>query len=616
MLKEVEFKYKGLSIIIQTNSDEKMNKICQKFATKSKTDIDKIYFVYNGKVLNKDLTVAQLIKGLDKKENKIYILVCDLENLSDSSNSSLIKSKNIICPKCGENACIDIRDYKITLYNCIFGHTTDNILLNEFENTQYIDISEIHCDSCFKNNKFSTYNTEFYKCLSCEMNLCPLCKSVHDKKHNIINFDEKNYKCHQHNELYSSYCKECYKNLCIICENEHEEHEIIYFKKLMNIDEIKENLKKYKSKVEKLNNIIKEPIMKLNKVMECMENYYTINNDLIQNYEIKNRNYEILYNLNEINNNIHIKELDSIINSKDLNIIMNNILLIYNKMTTKEQFSDEITIIYEIKKNKDSIKIFGEDFVNNNKNFCKFICDGKEYDLKETFNVKNYDKDILEIKLKGIMKITDMSCMFSQCSSLISLPDINKWNTINITNMGLIFAECSSLLYLPNISKWNTKNVTNMVGMFYNCSSLLSLSDLHKWNTNNVIKMKCLFYGCLKLKYLSGISDWNTSNVIDMSFMFHSCESLISLTDLSNWDTSKVTYMNSMFSSCYSLKSLPDISKWNTSNVVDMKQMFYECKSLRNLPDISKWNIENVTNKEGMFHYCNESLNIPSKFRK
>ena len=87
------------------------------------------------------------------------------------------------------------------------------------------------------------------------MNLCPLCKSVHDKKHNIINFDEKNYKCHQHNELYSSYCKECYKNLCIICENEHEENEIIYFKKLMNIDEIKENIKKFKSKIEKLNAI-------------------------------------------------------------------------------------------------------------------------------------------------------------------------------------------------------------------------------------------------------------------------------------------------------------------------------------------------------------------------
>ena len=35
-----------------------------------------------------------------------------------------------------------------------------------------------------------------------------------------------------------------------------------------------------------------------------------------------------------------------------------------------------------------------------------------------------------------------------------------------------MFYECESLISLPDISKWNTKNVSNMVGMFYECKSL------------------------------------------------------------------------------------------------------------------------------------------------
>ena len=61
-----------------------------------------------------------------------------------------------------------------------------------------------------------------------------------------------------------------------------------------------------------------------------------------------------------------------------------------------------------------------------------------------------------------------MSCMFDRCSSLISLPDISKWNTNNVIIMSCMFYDCSSLSSLPDISKWNTINVTNMSYMFNN----------------------------------------------------------------------------------------------------------------------------------------------------
>ena len=42
-----------------------------------------------------------------------------------------------------------------------------------------------------------------------------------------------------------------------------------------------------------------------------------------------------------------------------------------------------------------------------------------------------------------------MSCMFANCESLSSLPDISKWNINNVTDMKAMFQKCSSLTVLP-----------------------------------------------------------------------------------------------------------------------------------------------------------------------
>ena len=141
---------------------------------------------------------------------------------------------------------------------------------------------------------------------------------------------------------------------------------------------------------------------------------------------------------------------------------------------------DEIKIIYKVKDKE--VKLFGEDFVKRNKKNCKLIIDGKEQELKEkySFGIFSSKKDILEIKLKGITNITNMSEMFRGCESLSSLPDISKWNTSNVTEMSSMFFGCESLSSLPDISKWNTSNVTNMSDIFYRCHSLLNIPSKFK----------------------------------------------------------------------------------------------------------------------------------------
>jgi len=189
---------------------------------------------------------------------------------------------------------------------------------------------------------------------------------------------------------------------------------------------------------------------------------------------------------------------------------------------------EEKIIIYKINKNDKKVKIFGKDFVKNNKNKTKIIYEDTEYELQEEFNLDKtfIQKDMLVIKLKGISYITDMSYMFNNCNSLIDLPDISTWNINKVKDMSYMFYDCSSLKKLPDISGLNTQNIKNMSYLFYNCKSLISLPDLSNWNTSNVTNMSGMFYKCLSLQSLPDLSRWDTSNVNKMSYMFYSCKSL------------------------------------------------------------------------------------------
>ena len=218
---EIIFNYKGLDTLIQCQNEEKVNDAINRFIQKIDTDINSIYFIYGGSVVNKELTIDELIKSSDKNENKINLLVFnkeeEKENL-DSINEGLVKSKIIICPKCHENCLIKIKDYKISLYGCKNNDTTENILLEEFDKTQNINNLEIICNNSSCNtNRNSTYKNQFFKCLTCNINLCPLCNSNHNKTYAIIDYVQKSYKCNIHNDSFFSYCHECRLNLCLLC---------------------------------------------------------------------------------------------------------------------------------------------------------------------------------------------------------------------------------------------------------------------------------------------------------------------------------------------------------------------------------------------------------------
>ena len=194
--------------------------------------------------------------------------------------------------------------------------------------------------------------------------------------------------------------------------------------------------------------------------------------------------------------------------------------------------------------------------------------------------------------------VTDMSSMFSGCSSLKAL-DLGSFNTKNVENMAAMFFMCSSLESL-NVSSFNTQNVTNMQNLFQSCSSLTSL-DVTSFDTHNVENMANMFDTCSNLTSID-LSHFNTENVKNMNYMFVHCTSLTSL-DLTSFDTHNVESMNGTFSVCSGLKSL-DLSNFETSKVTNTNEMFFYCENLATIYVSNGWTTANVTDSGIMFTNC------------
>ena len=272
-------------------------------------------------------------------------------------------------------------------------------------------------------------------------------------------------------------------------------------------------------------------VIGINKQNEKNINYGLIFKEAIKNF-FKEEREKLNNNFNEKENKQNILDEITIKYAKKNTFIEEDMYVKEKKFYFFKDFGETIS----------ENKIFGEKFVEFNKNICKLIVDNKEYELCSYLKDKNIElnKDIFEIKLKGLNKVSDISYMFCGCLSLLSITGIDKINTDNFKNMSCLFLKCENLESLPDISKWNTINVKNMNGMFYECKSLSKLPDISKWNTTNVKNMSYMFFGCRNLSFLPDISKWNISNVIDINSMFYGCIKLEYMPDISQWNMEKI----------------------------------------------------------------------------
>ena len=555
---ELEFQYNTIITTINSNKDSKMIDACQQFCTKEKTSLNKVSFLYSGKILKNELelTIQNVANNNDNERNKMNLLVIGKEeNIIQEEKSKLIKSKNIVCPQCGELSKISIEDYRYKISECKNYHETNNISVNKLQDNLMIDISKIIYDEC-RINKSVSEQKDFYRCNACQKNLCSICKTRHNKEHKIIEYEEKDFICESHNEKYIYYCKDCKKNLCKNCFSEHEKHDISNYENIIidneiNNEDLNVNLNNVKENIEKIILRWKTFSSKFEQVINYFETYYNFYKHIISSYDNNYINYETLDNIIYLKNSSIIKDINKLNNSNDLNFL-NDIFNIHYNITTPN--INEILMVYTIKENvNNKINLFGKKFVENNKDKCIIDVEGEKMELISEYNLKNKSPgDILLVKLIGFKNIDDISYMFDGCDSLISIPKFEKINTYKFNDMSGLFSGCSSLTELPDISEWNTSNVKKFVYMFSKCESLKSIPDISKWNTWKVNDIKGMFNECKSLISIPDLSKWNTSQIIDIKYLFYNCSSLdtTKIQFISKWDLPRLFYTLNMTKGC------------------------------------------------------------------
>ena len=201
---------------------------------------------------------------------------------------------------------------------------------------------------------------------------------------------------------------------------------------------------------------------------------------------------------------------------------------------------DSVTLELEYKAtNGRYIKLFGYEFVNNNKDKCKIIYNEKEYDLMEYFTFdNNYNHNSNKIQLRINNNITDISYMFHQCKKLLSIRDLSDEN-FNITDINKSFDGNNFYNYSE---KSDISNEINKSETFYNDNLILPTIQKNTYSS-----------AYNEINELNYFKENIFTNVTNMSEMFRECSSLISLPDISKWDTKNVTNMSDMFDKCHNL---------------------------------------------------------------
>ena len=653
----IKFIYNQIEYTVECSRNEKMKVIFERFGTKAHTAVENLEFIYGGDIINPELTLDQVNKT--DEEIKIIVILNDMEKDPEEKKE---KSTYIKGVQSDEPAIVEFStNYEIILDD--LKNTKKKIKPQEYDDTQMVDQYKIKCSCCSK-PRAEAFNGQFYFCYECQNNLCPLCLSRHQEHKNIVDFTIKHYQCSKHQgQIFIAFCNDCKKNLCFFCKNEHKNHNTTLFKDLYQDQNIQLN-----EKVEKLKKEFEVIIDTLRKLMEYYETCAKISETLNENFVKMNINYQNLKSYKNLKENeVLNKDLDQILNTKDLNKKLRKIMSMYGHMSgittnatnfknnpeitqiTQARFqinnkkskkitlkvsnqaklqinngkSNEIVLKVNVEQNEVNKQIYfldsNECLVRNGhdhgclkemyKTNTSLIIDGKILPFNNSFIPKR--RGIYTIKLLFKRKLVNCENMFCSCKNIIGI-DFSNFKSENVVSMKSMFYGCSSLGLL-DLHSFNTEKVTNMQGMFNGCAYLKTL-DLSSFNTKNVTDMSYMFgestVGCASLRSLD-LSSFNTKKVTNMASMFNRCSSLLTL-NLSSFNTENVVSMRKMFNCCSSLQTL-NVKSFNTSNVTDMNGMLCRCSSLKSL-DLSSFNTLKVTDMSFMFGEkeggCSSLLNI------
>lgn len=149
-------------------------------------------------------------------------------------------------------------------------------------------------------------------------------------------------------------------------------------------------------------------------------------------------------------------------------------------------------VCYNIDNTKWATRIFGDDFVENNKKKIKLKIEGKIIYLCTKYQFKKKGENTIE--LIEFLPIKNMRFMFEN-TPLSSLDLLKNWDVSKVIDMSFMFSNCQSISSLEPLRDWDMGKVEGMECMFSNCFSIKSFAPLKKWKIKESVKKKNIFYG-------------------------------------------------------------------------------------------------------------------------
>ena len=259
-----------------------------------------------------------------------------------------------------------------------------------------------------------------------------------------------------------------------------------------------------------------------------------------------NKNEKLGNNLLKKTGNVDLDDLIQKLLEKDPEKRINWHIYFYHPFF-KSRFRNKINLVYLGIGSDSPDNIFGEKFVDNNKNNLELVINGNPIELTSKFSLKIGLNNIQLIIKK---KLTNLEYMFYQCCQIKNIEELEYLDIREVNDFSYMFTECSYLSDIKSLENWNVSNGDNFSNMFDGCYSLSDIGPLEKWNVSNGKDFSYMFRGCAHLSDIKPLEKWNPSNGENFSYMFDGCSSLSDIKPLEKWNVPNGKDFSYMFSMC------------------------------------------------------------------
>ena len=160
---------------------------------------------------------------------------------------------------------------------------------------------------------------------------------------------------------------------------------------------------------------------------------------------------------------------------------------------------------------KDQLQSIIQERYNKNKSFIDLTdIDVSELDdLSDVFGILDKAK-VVDISGWDTSNVINMSYMFNRCTKLKKIIGIENLDVSKLESANGMFYCCKNLVEL-DLTNWNPISLENAYEMFSSCSNLKIIKNIENWQLPNIKEVSFMFYNCAKLDV--DLSNWDLTNI-------------------------------------------------------------------------------------------------------